>query len=295
MHSSVNARLVITAANESDRQSIYAIRHSIYAEELGQHKVNETGQLKDDLDLCNHYIVARKHHKVIGFISITSPASGKFSVDRYFDRSDIPFSFNEHLYEIRILSVIKEHRSSSLANLLMYSAMRWIEAHGGKNIVAICRSSLMEMYVKAGLVPLNRTVKAGNVTYELSIASMEHLNTLVRKQMEKWKLLYNKMEWKLPYSFFAPSCCYHGGAFFEAIGEELQTLHKREVVINADVLDTWFPPSPKVIEALQNNVAWLLQTSPPTHSKGLIKVIAKVRGIEEASILAVQVLQTSYF
>jgi len=186
---------------------------------------------------------------------------------------------------IRILSVIKEHRNSSLANLLMYAAMRWIEAHGGKNIVAICRSSLIEMYVKAGLVPLNRTVKAGNVTYELSIASIEHLNALVRKQMEKWKLLYNKIEWKLPYSFFAPSRCNHGGAFFEAIGEDLQTLQNRDVVINADVLDAWFPPSPKVIEALQNNVAWLLQTSPPTHSKGLIEVIAKVRGIGKASIL----------
>ena len=285
MDTFINSRMVLSAASESDRQSIYAIRHAIYAEELGQHNVNETGQLHDDLDLCNHYIVAKKHHKIIGFISITSPAADKFSVDKYFDRSIIPFSFDEHLYEIRILSVIKEHRNSFLVNLLMYAAMRWIEAHGGKNIVAICCSSILEMYVKAGLVPLHHTVKVGNVTYQLSVASIEQLNTLVHKHIEKWKLLRNKIEWELPYSFFAPAPCYHGGAFFTAIGEDLQTLDNRDEIINADVLDAWFPPSPKVIEALQNNVSWLLQTSPPTHCKGLIKVIAKVRGINEASVL----------
>ncbi len=230
MNTFVNNKLVFTTATQCDRQSIYALRHAIYAEELGQHTVNKAGQLQDDLDLCNHYIVAKNHHEVIGFISITSPSSGKFSVDKYFDRSVIPFSFDEYLYEIRILSVIKEHRNSFLANLLMYAAMRWIEARGGKNIVAICRSSLLKMYVKAGLVPLQHSVTAGRVSYQLSIASIEQLNVLAQRQIEKWKSLESKIDWKLPFSFFAPPPCYHGGVFFTAIGEDLQTLHKHTEV-----------------------------------------------------------------
>ncbi len=47
----------------------------------------------------------------------------------------------------------------------------------------------------------------------------------------------------------SPDGCYHGGAFFTAIGECFDTLERRRHVINADVLDAWFEPSPKVQSA----------------------------------------------
>ena len=63
--------------------------------------------------------------------------------------------------------------------------------------------------------------------------------------------------------------CYHGGAFFDAIGAEFDALHRRSAVINADVLDAWFDPAPGVIEAVSAHLAWSLRTSPPTHCEGL--------------------------
>jgi histidinol-phosphate/aromatic aminotransferase/cobyric acid decarboxylase-like protein len=276
---------IIGIANEEERDHIYQMRHSIYAEELAQHEVNETGRLQDKLDAYNTYIVARKHNQVAGFVSITGPGSHSFSVDKYFDRSLVPFPFDKYLYEIRLLSIDKAWRNSALALLLMYAAKRWVEAHGGRHIVAICRSDIMKMYINAGLVPLNNSIKSGEVVYELSLTSIERLNEVVQNKMKAFKMLQTKTTWKFPFSFFAPAPCYHGGAFFTAIGEDLQTLHKKENIINADVLDAWFPPSPKVISALQNDLAWLLQTSPPTHNSGLISVIAKVRGVEDACIL----------
>lgn len=62
-------------------------------------------------------------------------------------------------------------------------------------------------------------------------------------------------------------------------------LHLARQIINADVLDAWFPPSPTVLATLQENLPWLLQTSPPTHAEGLIRVIARTRGVLEACIL----------
>jgi hypothetical protein len=44
--------------------------------------------------------------------------------------------------------------------------------------------------------------------------------------------------------------CYHGGAFFEAIGTRFEDLGRRHQIINADVLDAWFDPAPRVIDAL---------------------------------------------
>ena len=82
-----------------------------------------------------------------------------------------------------------------------------------------------------------------------------------------------------------PTACYHGGAFFDAIGVEFDCLERRHEIINADVLDAWFPPSPKVIAALEEDLPWLLRTSPPTNCEGLARVIARMRGVSPENIL----------
>src|SRR6188474_2653130 len=82
------------------------------------------------------------------------------------------------------------------------------------------------------------------------------------------------------------SGCFHGGAFFDAIGPDFQTLERRHEVINADVLDAWFPPAPAVLSALEDHLPWLLRTSPPIWSEGLVDTIASARGLEPECILA---------
>ena len=84
--------------------------------------------------------------------------------------------------------------------------------------------------------------------------------------------------------FFEEQNCFHGGAFFDAIGNTFETLQFSKNVINADVLDAWFSPSPRVTQALNEYLPWLLKTSPPTNSEGLVRVIAEKRGIPEDSI-----------
>ncbi len=82
-----------------------------------------------------------------------------------------------------------------------------------------------------------------------------------------------------------PAPCFHGGAFFEAIGPEFDHLQRRSEIINADVLDAWFPPSPRVLAALQDDLDWLLRTSPPASAAGLAETIARVRGLPSECIL----------
>jgi histidinol-phosphate/aromatic aminotransferase/cobyric acid decarboxylase-like protein len=81
-----------------------------------------------------------------------------------------------------------------------------------------------------------------------------------------------------------PAACFHGGAFFEAIGEEFDDLAKRTAIVNADVLDAPFSPSPRVLAALRADLGWLARTSPPVHAEGLRRVIARVRGLPESSV-----------
>jgi len=79
--------------------------------------------------------------------------------------------------------------------------------------------------------------------------------------------------------------CFHGGAFFSAIGNDFSDMEKSKTIISADVLDAWFDPSPKVTEALQAYLPWILKTSPPIHAEGLIETISSHRGIPRQSIL----------
>ena len=85
--------------------------------------------------------------------------------------------------------------------------------------------------------------------------------------------------------FLKTPCCFHGGTFFEAIGSGFETLERREVIVNADVLDAWFPPSPGVITTLQEHLSWLVRTSPPVQCEGLCQAVAAHRGVRRENIL----------
>lgn len=79
--------------------------------------------------------------------------------------------------------------------------------------------------------------------------------------------------------------CFHGGAFFSAIGEDFRDLWRRERIVNADVLDAWFPPAPGAIAAITEHLGWLARTSPPTSCAGLRSVIAATRALPEGAVL----------
>jgi histidinol-phosphate/aromatic aminotransferase/cobyric acid decarboxylase-like protein len=97
--------------------------------------------------------------------------------------------------------------------------------------------------------------------------------------------LAERTEWQLPFPFHPPAPCFHGGAFFAAVGERFDRLDRSRTVINADVLDAWFPPAPGVLDALRDHLPWLLRTSPPTGCEGLVAEIAAARGVTPDNIL----------
>jgi hypothetical protein len=78
---------------------------------------------------------------------------------------------------------------------------------------------------------------------------------------------------------------FHGGKSFEAIGEDFQHLDRATQVINADVLDAWFDPFPCVLSKIRDYLPFLVRTSPPVYSSGLVTAIAHARGIPLGSIL----------
>jgi len=277
-------RVRIALAGPQERQLIYSARHAIYGLELGQHRPDPSGQLIDPLDAINTYIVAMLGDELLAFISITLPGA-IYSIDKYFDRSLVPVTFDEGLFEIRLLTVIAESRGTLLAAAMMYSALRYVETHRGKQIVAIGRREVVDLYLRLGLCSGGLQTHAGKLTYELLTASIAD----VRRQIEEYEDVVHRIEaqcdWNLPFSFRSSTVCAHGGAFWEDVGDDFRSLEKLGDVISADVLDAWFPPAPQVISALSENLSQLVRTSPPTQAEGLVRAIAKARGVPGGNVL----------
>lgn len=283
--SKTDSEIQIRIGDQTDRQTIYRMRHAVYATELSQHSENQDLSLTDSLDEFNVYIVAKVENQVVGFISITPPDKNTYSIDKYLSRDSLPFAIDDGTFEIRILTIDKSSRGSRIATLLMYASLRWIESNGGTRVVVIGRVELQDLYLKIGLKKTGIQVNSGALTFELMSVTINDARDNLRKYEHVLKTIFNKVDWKLdvPITKSVPS--FHGGAFFNAIGTDFSSLDKSKDIINADVLDAWFPPSPKVMDALHEYLPWLARTSPPTESDGLIRTIAAVRGIGIESIL----------
>jgi histidinol-phosphate/aromatic aminotransferase/cobyric acid decarboxylase-like protein len=278
--------IVLSLADDADRQAIYAIRHRVYSDELHQHPANRDGLLRDALDDVNTYVVAKREGAVIGFVAITPPSARGYSIDKYFVRDDLPITFDDRLYEIRILTVVPEARASLVAPLLMYGAFRYVDWCGATTIVGIGRREILQLYTHIGMRPLGWTARSGAVEYELMMvdiaearASAEALEPLIGR-------LERQIDWQMTgITFRRERACYHGGAFWDELGPELDDLDRSGSIINADVLDAWFDPAPEVTAAVASHLPFALKTSPPTNCEGMRRVIARARGVPESAIL----------
>ena len=271
------SRITIDLATEADRLEIYRIRHLVYAAELHQHQENSESRLSDSLDAHNTYLTASVGGRLAGFISITPPGSPSYSIDKYFKREELSFPFDRGLFEVRLLTVLPGYRRLACASLLMVGAFRWVQSLGGTRIVAIGRHDLLGLYRKAGLRSLQRRTQSGAVTYELLSATIDELGQEMEKRSGMLRWLEQRSDWRLGIPFNLPQSCDHGGAFFDAIGDEFDHLERSREVISADVLDAWFPPTPRVVAALDEYLPWLVRTSPPVHGLGMIRAIARAR------------------
>ena len=281
----VSRRLQISCATDADREAIYRLRHAVYARELGQHPENAEGRLQDALDAFNEYLVAKAGDEIAGFVSVTPPGHGRYSVDKYLSRADLPFPVDDGLYEVRLLTVCGEHRHTSITPLLLYAAFRFVEERGGTRIVAIGRREVMGLYVRVGLQPLGRRIPSGAVTYELMSVTLDEARAAMARFAPVLRRLRQAVDWQPGFPFFATEPCRHGGAFWEAVGPTFEALDRRCDIVAADVLDAWFDPAPGVLAALRDSLPWLLRTAPPARSEGLIHTLAEVRGLPPDALL----------
>ncbi|MBG0817888.1 histidinol-phosphate aminotransferase family protein [Planomonospora sp. ID82291] len=258
----------------------------MYARELGQHPANDAGRLSDGLDADNVYLVGARGGRPAGFISVTPPWAGRYAIDKYLRRTEHPVLSEEGLFEIRILTVDPDRRGGMTGRILMYAALRWVAAHGGRTVVALGRSELLPMYLALGLTSTGVPVRSGAVGFELLTGEVA---ALVDRTLRTYGPVLREMEprlrWRLEVPFLpGTDGCEHGGASIGALGRRLDTLEAHGDVVPADVLDAWFPPAPGVTAALAAHRDWIARTSPPAQAEGLVEEIAARRGLPAEAV-----------
>jgi histidinol-phosphate/aromatic aminotransferase/cobyric acid decarboxylase-like protein/GNAT superfamily N-acetyltransferase len=275
----------VREAMGTDLEWIARQRHEVYARELGQLTTHPSGRYRDALDERNRYTVVERGEQRVGFISLTPPEAKPFSVHKYFSDDDLAFLGGGRWFEIRILTVSGQHRGGPAATLLMYAAYRWVQAHGGTHVVILGRDVLCGLYTSFGFRQSELTTRAGKVCYRLMQSDIGMIDDYVRKHESLFRRLESVVQWDLPFAFRSPAACFHGGRFFEAVGERFDDLSRRDSVINADVLDAWFPPAPGVLDTIREHLDWVLKTSPPTSCDGFLNVVAESRGVPVACLV----------
>ena len=281
-----SSRLKISLAKTTDLEAIQRLRHEVYANELGQYEPCPDGLLRDAPDLSCTYITAKLGTEITGMVGITPPGSQRYSVDKFLAREEIPYPFDEKLYEIRALTVEQTLRGLKMAAALMYGAFRLIEAKGGGVVVSIGRREALDIYLRLGMEELGPVFDCGKVQYHLIGAELPRIRKFLKRYERSLERLNDQVEWDLGLQVTETVHCYHGGAFYEGIGTRFDNLDRRFHIISADVLDAWFPPPDKVQSLLRDHLEWIMRTSPPTGSEGLESVIADCRGVEPENILA---------
>ncbi|MGP2438603.1 aminotransferase class I/II-fold pyridoxal phosphate-dependent enzyme [Streptomyces sp. JW3] len=271
----------VRMATTEDLPWIHELRHRVYARELGQHPPHPSGQLHDGLDGDNVYLVVAHGPVRTGFVSVTPPGAGRYALEKYLTREELPVLAEDGVFEVRLLTVEPERRSTAAAPLLMYAALRWIAARGGRRVVAMGRTDLLPMYLATGLRPAGRTVRSGAPTFEVLTGSVRELSRAAAgRHRAAVDRLRARTDWRLDVPFaFPPDGCEHGGASFTAIGTDFTDLGRRHRIVAADVLDAWFPPAPGVRAALAEDPAWTARTSPPAGAEGLLARIAAARAL----------------
>ncbi len=151
--------------------------------------------------------------------------------------------------------------------------------------MAIGHRKVMDMYLRAGMHNVNRRFQCGPLEYDLLAAPLGSIEKELTRFNNRLNRLEKQVDWQLNISFRRPAKCYHGGAFFNAIGNDFYDLNRRNEIINADVLDAWFPPCPSALQAIHEQLGWIMRTSPPNHAEGLVQILAKTRGVGIENIL----------
>lgn len=265
------AALIHAVLQRQQRAPLYSLRLKLPTDSLEelQHRVwvDELKQFTSapPMDKRMPAIVAWQGNDPMGYVHITPPAAPA-SVDKHCGQT----VRKPGEWEIRALTVEPRARRQGIASHLMFSALRYIETHGGSALVIMAKEALVPMYEQLGFRVDRIRVVVGNVPYMIARATTQDIRACLGDRRPDW----DTFKWDLPFPATKADRCFHGGNDSWVVTTKM----------DCDILDAWYPPAPEVCAAVAQQ-AKEVHRSPEETAATLVDAIATDRGVSPDSIV----------
>lgn len=165
----------IKLADSADEfEQIHRVNHRIYAEELGQDRVDAGHRLVDRFHDHNVYVIAKLEDEVIGVMALTLPEH-RFSIeDAPVDRAVIA-TYRDHAVEVRRLAVLPERRGSGVFLQMLDFVTAYCIGRGLRHAFISAIDSRAAMYERLGFRRFGEPFMKGSCRYHPMILGLEEL------------------------------------------------------------------------------------------------------------------------
>ena len=152
---------ILGEAHPRDLAQIDALRHEVYAVELGQYPCSPEATLADSHP-HSKILCAKTGDRVVGFIAMTPPGSPRLRVEHYVPRESLPVAIGSKTAEARQLTVARDARAGTLAVRLLFGCLEWLDSVGAEDLLTMGHEPVIPMYEKFGSRRLGYRLRAGS-------------------------------------------------------------------------------------------------------------------------------------
>ncbi|SBS27172.1 hypothetical protein MSP8887_00558 [Marinomonas spartinae] len=158
--------IIVRIGTKQDWNSIHSINWQIYVNELQQHNTAPgVTHLIDRNHEINTYVVAESQEQIIGFLAITAFTGQPFSFEKRLPDATFVDAFRHKAIEVRLLSLMPEHRNISNFFKLGSFVKNWIKDNGYDYVFVSGIDKAIDLYKMIGFVPIAPEVNEGKVNY----------------------------------------------------------------------------------------------------------------------------------
>ena len=157
-------RLEFSIADPSDFEEIHRLNYETFVEEIPQHAPNESRRLVDRFHAENTYFICRADDRLVGMVC--GRCGRPFSLDQKVADLDRWLPAHRQLVEVRLLSVERAHRKTSVFLGLMTSLSRHYISRGCDLAVISGTVRELKLYRHLGFEPFGGLVGSDDALYQ---------------------------------------------------------------------------------------------------------------------------------
>lgn len=152
------------ARGPRELEQVHALHYKAFVEEIPQHARNADGRHVDRFHNENTYFIALDGDTVVGSIALRG--NRPFSLDQKLSDLDAYLPEGHRLFEIRLLSVVKEHRSGNVLPGLVAGVWDYAISAGYDCAVISATTRQLKLYAHFGFVPFGPLVGKEDAAFQ---------------------------------------------------------------------------------------------------------------------------------